>query len=326
MSYKGDEIMDITLRQAYDLFISDREVSCADKTILYYKENLFKFIDFVGSEDLLMNDLPKDIFQNYVKYLRTRTRFPGNYQLSSDKKLKNTTVRTYARAVKTFLNFCRENDYLEAKIRITKMPKDDADQIIPLYQEEVDRIDALFKDTTEFGLRNYCIIHLMLDAGFRSSDVINLKLSDIMFEKNVIRVEHSKGDKSRMVLLSPRLKTRLYKYCVCYRRYVADDSVYLDQPVFTQMRGEDFINQNVIKQLFKRLKKRTGIERLHPHLLRHTFATSYIMGGGNIEMLRLLLGHYDYNVTRGYLHLANTYSMLGANIYHLDPVFFRTVY
>ncbi|WP_081820350.1 tyrosine-type recombinase/integrase [Robinsoniella sp. KNHs210] len=65
---------------------------------------------------------------------------------------------------------------------------------------------------------------------------------------------------------------------------------------------------------------------MHPHLLRHTFATSYIIGGGNLEMLRLLLGHYDYNVTRNYLHLAYQYMILNADIYKLDSVFFKTTY
>ena len=58
-------------------------------------------------------------------------------------------------------------------------------------------------------------------------------------------------------------------------------------------------------------------------LLRHTFATSYIMGGGNLETLRLLLGHFDYSVTRKYLHLAAQYQITGTDIYRLDPIFFK---
>lgn len=56
-----------------------------------------------------------------------------------------------------------------------------------------------------------------------------------------------------------------------------------------------------------RIRRNTGLDRVYPHLLRHTFSTSYIMGGGSLESLRILLGHYDYSITRIYLHLANQF-------------------
>lgn len=110
------------------------------------------------------------------------------------------------------------------------------------------------------------------------------------------------------------------KYCVLYRNYtqLPDHS-----NVFIQMKNQKSINSNVLKQFFSRLKKKTGIERVHPHLCRHTFATAYIIGGGSLEMLRLLLGHSDYEVTRMYLHLAHQCLMLHSDVYRLDPVYFK---
>jgi len=61
-------------------------------------------------------------------------------------------------------------------------------------------------------------------------------------------------------------------------------------------------------------------------LLSHTFVTSYIMGGGNLETLRILMGHSDYSVTRMYLHLAAQYQIMDTDIYRLDPVFFKKTY
>lgn len=96
--------------------------------------------------------------------------------------------------------------------------------------------------------------------------------------------------------------------------------------LFCKLEENKGINGSVVKALFQRIVRNTGIERLHPHLLRHTFATSYIMGGGNLETLRLLLGHFDYSVTRKYLHLAAQYQITGTDIYRLDPIFFQKGY
>ena len=202
------------------------------------------------------------------------------------------------------------------------MPKNDARQIIPLYADEVEKIDTTFNLGSVMGLRDFCI--RAFNVGRRFSflqEVINLKMQDALFDKDALLVVNSKGSVSRIVIMCSRLKEKLRDYIYYYRHGSAPDD-----NVFVQIKSKEPINENVIKQYFARLKKRTGIDRLHPHLLRHTFATSYILGGGNLEMLRILLGHSDYDVTKNYLHLANQYQILHANIYKLDPVFFQQHY
>ena len=62
--------------------------------------------------------------------------------------------------------------------------------------------------------------------------------------------------------------------------------------------------------LFARIKKKKGLERVYPHLLRHTFATNFIYQGGNIEVLRVLMGHSTVNITQIYIHLASQKKLL----------------
>lgn len=321
--------MKITLSNAVRLFMNDRGTFASESTMEYYDENLTRFLAFCTEtypDITMVDDLPSDVIVQYVMHLRCKKRFEEHpLTPSSSDYLKNTTVSTYCRAVKTFFNFCRDEDMLHIKIKVPKLPKSDAEQKIPLYCDEVDRLDKVLNLKTKLGLRNYCIIHLMLDAGLRSGEVINLKIENLLFDKNVINVERSKNYKSRVVLMCPKLKQVLYKYCVLYRG-IEEEDVNLNEPVFLNIHGPDFITENTIKQFFARLKYKADIPRLHPHLLRHTFATSYIMGGGNIEMLRILLGHYDYSVTKTYLHLASQYQIMRADIYRLDPIFFKTIY
>lgn len=303
------------LHQAYELFKIDRESYCSSKTLIYYDENVPRFFRFLSEHEgidyynLESEVVKHELVQLYISYLR-------------NSGIKNTSINTYFRAVKTFLNFCIEEALCDPDVlRKVKFLKSDQEPIIPLTEWEVDEIDGLYNEKTESGLRNLCIIHLMLDAGFRCSDVINLKANNISFSGNYLTVE-GKGKKVRSVLLCPKLKKLLYRYLVYYRAYTEGKSY----PVFAKVGKSDPITGDVIKQLFARIKKRTGIDRVHPHLLRHTFATSYIMGGGNMEFLRLMLGHADYDVTKRYLHLAQQSKMLQVEIYHLDPIFFKTVY
>lgn len=322
--------MNVTIDMAYKLFISDRETFCSGKTIQYYKKNLQFFTNYLNAcgfmVDFSLNDLPAKVFSDYVRHLRQKYKFENHpFAKPKNQKIRNTTIRTYCRAVKAFLNYCNQ-EFSTSFCTSVKLPKDDAVEKVPLYQNEVDLIDSLFNQRTKTGLRNYCIVHLMLDAGLRSEEVETLRICDVMFDKNLLQIADSKGNKSRLVLMCPKLKKALYSYVTLYRPHSGDIKEYMMQPLLMQLKDNTCINYNVIKQLFSRIKNHTGIERLSPHLLRHTFATSYIMGGGNLENLRLLLGHYDYTVTRTYLHLANTYRMMGAEIYKLDPIFFKIGY
>ena len=303
------------LMTAYKLFLVDHEAYCSAKTILYYQENVPKFIDYVSasfqvaSDQVECDQISRDHVLGYLASLREDGR-------------KNTTINTYFRATKVFLNYCIDEGYCAPDVlRKIKFLKSDQAPVIPLAEWEVDEIDGLFSSKTESGMRNLCIVHLMLDAGFRSSDVVNLRFSNINFSANYITIK-GKGDKFRSVILCPKLKRMLYHYLLDYRAYAPED----DYPVFTQVGSMDPINSNVIKQLFARIKKSSGLDRIHPHLLRHTFATSYIMGGGNMEFLRMMLGHSDYETTKIYLHLAQEAKMLHNDIYRLDPIFFKSAY
>lgn len=305
----------MNVQMAYNLFLVDRESYCSDKSILYYRENILKFMNFlsdrIGSApDLIECDaISRELVLAYLSQLRGTG-------------CKNTSINTYFRAAKVFLNYCIDEGYcLPDVLRKIKFLKKDNDPVIPLTQVEVDSIDGLFNDRTESGLRNLCIVHLMLDAGFRCGDVVSLKFSNISFSGNYLTVK-GKGSKFRTVLLCPKLKKLLSHYLIKFRAYDPKD----DYPVFVKVGSNEPINSNVIKQLFARIKKTSEIDRVHPHLLRHTFATSYIVGGGSMEFLRLMMGHEDYETTKIYLHLAQEVKMLHSDIYKLDSSFFEVGY
>lgn len=317
----------LTLKQVFDLFIDSGCTHWASSTLAYYKKNLGYFVQYAeqilncNADALLISDLPENILVQYVIFLRRKLKYnnhPLKKSMSVDGTIKSNTVNTYTRAVKAFFNYLYTNhliftNYLEG----LKLPRPDSDQIIPLLNKEVCAIDAVFNPLDLIDLRNLCMIHLMLDAGLRSGEVITLQVKDIIFDANIIVINRGKGDKSRAVIMCPPLAALLHNY------------IEMSHPsgcLFKKVKNNERINQSVFKSLFLRIRRKTGIERLHPHLLRHTFATSYIMGGGNLETLRILMGHYDYSVTRKYLHLASQNQILKTDIYRLDSIFFQKSY
>lgn len=331
----------ITLKQAYDLFILDRQATCSDKTVIYYTENLVMFMNYLKEllnkelNEIYMDEINIVHLNQYTMYLRTRPKYKNHpffdqNNLDQDNKLSNNSIRSYQRAVKVFFSYIYDNEYVEknvaAKYRFVKVSKKEK---LPLYQEEVKKVDDCFNENCVTGLRNRCIVHLMLDAGLRMGEVLRLKICDVMLEKGLLYIQDSKGNKSRYVPIGMKLKAYLYKYMVLYRNVsinqngMSDLNEYKNDILFLHVRNNNPITVDVIKQLFHKLKKRTGIERIHPHLCRHTFATSYILQGGDLESLRIYLGHEDIGTTQKYLHLANTYMYLGSDIYKIDKIFFK---
>ncbi|MCM1113843.1 MAG: site-specific integrase [Muribaculum sp.] len=302
----------MTAARAYDLFLQDRSGYCSAKTLETYSGHMkifFRYLEktYLPADQLSFGQLPgdADILADYIRYLRFDYGHP----------VTNTTIRSYVRPVKAFLRFCYEKDICKDYLKRVKLPKPDAVPPAPLLVEEAAGLDACFDMTTVKGLRNYCIVHLMLDCGLRSQEVLHLELADVDPVHHLLHIRISKECKSRITMIPDALAVRIMDYM---QRCGRSSGI-----IFYSLKQEQPLTGNSIKQLFQDLKQQSGIPRLHAHLLRHTFATAYLCGGGNLEFLRVLMGHSDYAVTKIYSSLAAQYKMLDVQIYQLDPIFFR---
>ena len=287
--------------ELYNEFILEKTLSAALRTLQYYKENLTKFNNYVDSalQGKPYKDITRQDYSKYLLYLKQTG-------------IKNTSLATYHRAVRTFCNWLLDNNYIDTAFTKVKLPRPDPEVILPLSNQEIEQVDNYIK-TTMFPLRNYLILHFMLDCGLRRQEIINLTCQDLHLSEGYIVIKCSKYNKNRLVPLPGFLAkyiSLLPKNC----NYVL---------TLTNSGGQ--LTESAVKNFFRRLRKKT-VRRLHPHLLRHTFATSYICGGGNMEFLRLYLGHADYAITKNYLHISYQMQITGYQIYQLDPVFFKTFY
>lgn len=283
------------VKDAMKEFLLDKATYCAPKTLDNYSDHLERF-QASGKVPRYVEELSPGTIRTYIIGMR-------------EEGIRSVTIQSYMRSVKVFCRWLYDEGYLENNIaQGIRLPRADPKIKQPLTQEEARLIDQELPET-----RDRIIFHLMLDAGLRESEVCSLKKEDVDLEHGFIKIWNSKYNRNRLVPLCPRLKNWI--------RYHRSGSSYL----LTGKNGEK-LTTDLIKQLFQRLKKKTGISRVHAHLCRHTFATSYIMGGGNLEKLRVMLGHSDYNVTQIYIRMAAEYEIIKYPIYQLDPVFFERGY
>ena len=288
----------MTVAKAYEMFMQEQQFRGNSKeTISYYKITLNMFLDYCG-RDLDIEDLDVMLFKSYQLYL------------SNTKNIKRVSVRTYARAVKVFYRWLYLEDYIDIKVDKLKLMKSDKEVILPLSDSEVKQLLNFFDDTV-LGIRDKAICVLMLDCGLRRSEVINLKVSDVNFLNRSILV-NGKGSKQRIVPFGDVTANLL----LAYRNFFdsSEKSFFLNND-YTPLTS------NAVKMMFSRLKERSGIVRIYPHLLRHTYATNYILQGGNLEVLRVLLGHSSINITQIYIHLASQMHLINDSYNsHLDAI------
>ncbi len=292
----------MNILKAYEMFMQEQKFRGNSKeTISYYKICLNMFMDYCGS-DLDVSDLDVILFKGYQLYL------------SENKDIKRVSVRTYSRAVRVFYRYLYFEDIIDININKLKLIKADKEVIMPLTDIEVKQLLNSFEPLTFLGERDKLMCMLMLDCGLRRGEVVKLKLSDIDKSKRTMII-NGKGSKQRIVPFGKTVKNQLMRYLALR----TEKPCYSDSLFLTIEREP--ITSNAIKMLFQRLKSSSGISRLYPHLLRHTFATNYILQGGNLEVLRVLLGHSSISITQIYIHLAAQMQLVNNRFdSHLDTL------
>lgn len=277
-------------------FLQEKQsIGLSSESIYYYKRNLNLFIQFLGN-----NPIENSTFYNYQLWL------------SNNHNIKKISIQTYARATKVFLRWLVKNNYIDIDLKKIQLLKAERGVIFPLQNQEISLLLNCFGSDI-LGERNKLICMLMLDCGLRRGEIPKIKKTDIYYDSNSILI-HGKGSKERIVTFGSTVIKQMHLYN-------AKNSENSTEYFFTTIKNTP-ITKNAIKIMFTKLQKITGLERIYPHLLRHTFATNYLLDGGNLETLRIIMGHNNISTTQKYLHIAEQIKILRQkHISHLDIMY-----
>ena len=217
--------------------------------------------------------------------------------------LAATTISRRVAAVRSFyrqqllLGMRAENP--AAELTLPKRPKSLPRTLSPA---ETERLIEAATGATPRALRDKALVELLYGAGLRVSEAVGLVRAAVDLEGRVVRVL-GKGDKERLVPLGRPAAEAL-------RRYLAMGRPHLDRrhrpDLFLNARGGSLTRAGAFL-ILRRLADRAGLDpaRVHPHLLRHSFATHLLEGGADLRSVQEMLGHADLSTTERYTHVSD---------------------
>ena len=272
----------MTIQAALDDFLIEQQIrGNTPKTVQYYSLSVGLYARFVGL-DTPLQEITLNGLRAYYLHL-------------SERNISSTTIQTYIRALRSFLTWCYQQEYIPVNLSEKfRLPKAQRKAIDVLTDSEVRRLLFCFNLRYLVHLRNYCMCSLMLDSGLRLHEVVTLTIEHTHLSEGYIIVD-GKGNKQRVVPLGMNTRKYLFRYLSRRPGCASTDRVFL-------MSNLEPVTDATLRQMFRKLKKRSGIPRLRAHLLRHTFATRYLENGGDMYALQQILGHTSLEMVKKYVH------------------------
>lgn len=281
------------LIQHFEIF--NRSEGKSPKTVKWYSDVLNLFLRWLESEGMSkeIGAVGETEVRGFILHLQERK--------VNGKPLSTHSIANRVRGLRGFFSWLAAKRYTEENVlKNLRLPKTTQIVIEPLNPEEVILIFSNINEDTALGARNAAIMALFLDTGLRLSEVVNLNEEDVHLDQRYIKVM-GKGAKERIVPVGTSCQKALLHYYHHFRMEPAHARV---DSFFLTIDGYPMTTE-AITSMMDRLAKKTGLKRLHPHLLRHTYATHFLLNGGDVFLLKQNLGHSTLAMVEHYRHIAS---------------------
>jgi integrase/recombinase XerD len=277
------------------LLYLELEKSLSDNTVKSYEFDLLKFKDFLKSVKIAsLSEVSEDHIEKFLAYLKkeykasTSARILSTLRQFYDYMLSSGNLNKHAN--NPFLNF--DSPKLERKLPVV------------LTYEEIEKMFSKIEVTGSLGLRDRAVLETMYACGLRVSEVINLKTSNVFPDEGIVRV-FGKGSKERIVPIGNEALKWIETYLSHSRKNLANKNS--EDCLFLNWRGKK-LSRMAIWNIIDKYSKMAKIEKqIHPHILRHSFATHLLEGGADLRSIQEMLGHADISTTQIYTHVDITY-------------------
>ena len=264
------------------------ERNFSDHTLKAYHDDLAQFNQFLEQELLNLRTFEYKDARNYLSYLYSNN-------------LKRTTVSRKISTLRTFYEFWMTQD-TSVNNPFIQLVHPKKEQYLPqfFYEEEMEALFNTVSNDAKKGLRDRVVIELLYATGIRVSELVNIKVMDLDMNLPGVKVL-GKGNKERFVPFGEFCRQSIEQYLEKFKPLKVKSHPYL----IVNMKG-DPITERGIRYLLNDVVKRTaGVTEIHPHKLRHTFATHLLNQGADLRTVQSLLGHVNLSTTGKYTHVSN---------------------
>lgn len=258
-------------------------------TITSYKKDTYDYLEFLKKNNIDIKNSNYKIVEEYSKYLYKK------------KLSKRSIARKYS-SIRTFYNYLEKKNILENNIfNLLENPK--KEEKLPRFINEYE-LDKMFEipDNSPKGQRDRLILELLYGTGVRVSELVNIKINDIDFNNNSIKVR-GKGNKDRYVFYGKYCKEAINNYIKNGRISLLNGQT-CDYLLLNRF-GKNISVVSIRKILNEIINKCSLDIKISPHVLRHTFATHLLNEGADIMHVKELLGHSSLSTTSIYTHVTN---------------------
>jgi integrase/recombinase XerC len=277
-----------TIRSALELYILDGKArQCTAPTLDHYRSRIGDFDRWLSTH---LGELGGSL--DAVTHTHIRTYLAHLV----DKGLSSATVHTHGRALRAFLNFCkREGLIAESPFDKVRIGRPDRLEKFPYNQADIDKLLAVA------DLRDAAIVLTLLDTGMRASECIALNVSDLDGQR--LHVRKGKGRKARSVPIGKRTTEAVTAYLAERAPLPATAPLFASK---TNRNMDGRLTRSGLRRVLVLLGDAAGVDGVHPHRFRRTFAVWSLSNGMDIFHLQRLMGHEDLETLRGYLALVDS--------------------
>ena len=267
----------------------------AENTVRIYLDDLSTFREFLHLRALTLEGMDRQMLRGYLAWLATEARGNGEgyARVSIARKLA---------ALRSFYRFLvQEGMFKSSPVPSGRSFSVKLDKPLPpfLGQKEAARILDVPDESTPTGVRDRAILEVLYGCGVRLAEIQSIDLEHVNMDRREIRVI-GKGSKERLVVFGQHAADALQCYMEEARPQLASGP---EQALFLNRYGNR-LSRRSLEKLVKSYAIRAGArEDVHPHTLRHTFATHMLEGGADLRVIQELLGHSSPTTTQIYTHV-----------------------
>lgn len=275
------------IQEAY-LYMLKVERQFSNHTLKSYYDDIHQFNDFLQQEHLDLNSFEYKDARNFLSFLYS-------------KNLKRTTVSRKISTLRSFYEYwmTRDESVVNPFVQLVHPKKE---QYLPhfFYEEEMEALFKTVSSDAKKGLRDRVILELLYATGIRVSELVNIREQDLDMSSPGVKVL-GKGNKERFIPFGEFCKQSIEAYLSQFKPKLNSYHNFL----LVNMKGDPITERGVRFVLNDVVKRTAGVTDIHPHKLRHTFATHMLNEGADLRTVQSLLGHVNLSTTGRYTHVSN---------------------